>query len=217
MDYVEISVRDTGEGMGEETKQRLFEPFYTTKDVGKATGLGLAVVYGIMKQHDGYIGVESEQGKGTTVRLYFPVVEDIGIAQTQSAETFQLEGRGRTVMLIEDDDTVRKIGVRMLEGFGYEVLRARDGVEAVEIFERERENIDLVLLDVIMPRMSGPETYKRMRALKADLPAIFVTGHYLKSEIHELDDDSHGSSIRVLRKPYSKAQLGREIGQLLGR
>ena len=216
-DYVEISVRDTGEGMEEETKQRLFEPFYTTKDVGKATGLGLAVVYGIMRQHDGYIEVESEQGKGTTIKLYFPVVEDIGIVQTQSDEAFHLEGRGETVMLVEDDDNVRKIGVRMLGGFGYEVLTAKDGVEAVEIFERERENIDLVLLDVVMPRMSGPETYKQMRALKADLPAIFVTGHDLKSEIHDLDDYSEGSLIRVLRKPYSKTRLGEEIGKLLGR
>ena len=216
-DYVEILVRDTGEGMEEETRQRLFEPFYTTKGVGKATGLGLAVVYGIMKQHGGYIGVESEPGKGTTVTLYFPAVEDIGIAQTQSNEAFRLESRGETVMLIEDDDNVRKIGVRMLEGFGYEVLTARDGVEAVEIFQREREGIDLVLLDVVMPRMSGPETYKQMRALKDDLPAIFVTGHDLKSEIHELDDYSQRSSIRVLRKPYSKAQLGQEIGRLLDR
>ena len=216
-DYVEISVRDTGEGMGEETKQRLFEPFYTTKDVGEATGLGLAVVYGIMRQHDGYIEVESEQGKGTTIKLYFPAVENIGIVQTQSDETFHLESRGETVMLVEDDDNVRKIGVRMLGGFGYEVLTARDGVEAVEIFKRERENIDLVLLDVVMPRMSGPETYKQMRAFKADLPAIFVTGHDLKSEIHDLDNYSGGSSIRVLRKPYSKTQLGQEIGRLLGR
>ncbi len=217
IDYVEISVRDTGEGMGEETKRRLFEPFYTTKDVGKATGLGLAVVYGIIRQHDGYIELESEQGRGTTIKLYFPAVEDIAKPQIQSDERFQLESRGETVMLIEDDDGVRKIGVRMLEGFGYKVLTARDGVEAVAIFERERENIDLVLLDVVMPRMSGPETYKQMRAIKANLPAIFVTGHDLKSEIHELDDYSEGSSFRVLRKPYSKTRLGREIGKLLGR
>ena len=216
-DYVEISVRDTGDGMKEETKRRLFEPFYTTKNVGKATGLGLAVVYGIMRQHDGYIGVESEQGKGTVIKLYFPAVENIGIPQTQSNEAFQLESRGETVMLVEDDDGVRQIGVRMLKGFGYQVLTARDGVEAIEIFERERENVDLVLLDVVMPRMSGPETYKQMRAFKASLPAIFVTGHDLKSEIHELDDYPEGSSIRILRKPYSKARLGKEIGELLGR
>ena len=102
----------------------------------------------------------------------------------------------------------------MLEGFGYKVLRAGDGVEAVEIFERE--NIDLVLLDVVMPRISSPETYRQMRALKVDLPTIFITGHDFKSEVHELDTDSHRNSICVLRKPYSKAQLGQEIGQFLG-
>ena len=216
-DYVEISVRDTGEGMKEETKRRLFEPFYTTKDVGKATGLGLAVVYGIIRQHDGYIVVESEPGKGTEIKLYFPVAEEIRIPQTRSDDAIHQQSRGETVLLIEDDDSVREIGVRMLAGFGYQVLTASDGVEAVEIFEREREHIDLVLMDVVMPRMSGPETYKQMREFKANLPAIFVTGHDLNSEIHKLDEYAEGSSIRVLRKPYSKTRLGQEISKLLGR
>ncbi len=216
-DHVQILVKDTGQGMEEETKRRLFEPFYTTKEIGKATGLGLAVVYGIMKQHDGYIAVESKKGKGTTFKLYLAAVDGARTVQTRGDQAFSPETRGETVMWVEDDNSVLQVGVRILEGFGYKVLTARDGVEAIEIFEREREHIDLVLMDVVMPRMSGPETYKQMRALKANLPAIFVTGHDPQSEIRKLDEYSERSSIRVLRKPYSRARLGQEISKLLGR
>jgi len=155
-----LTVGDTGTGMDEKTRDRIFEPFFTTKGPERGTGLGLAVVYGIVKQHNGFINVYSEPGEGTTFRVFLPAVS----AAPDRAETPAQEavrGGNETILLVEDDGTVRALAERTLKEYGYDVLKGDNGEEAVEIF-RERKGIDLVLIDVVMPRMGGKEAFDRI-------------------------------------------------------
>ena len=215
--YVQIRMSDTGSGIDAETRKRIFEPFFTTKEVGNGTGLGLSMVYGIVKQHDGHIIVFSGVGQGTTFKIFLPVVES---AVEQEALAFQLPllGGTETILVAEDEDMLRDVARDILEGLGYAVLLANNGEEAVEMYEQNREQIDLLLLDVVMPRMGGWEAYERIRELGGDVPLIFMTGYSaetVQSRFVKQNKSMEELGAMVLLKPYNVEGLGRKVREVL--
>jgi two-component system, cell cycle sensor histidine kinase and response regulator CckA len=173
--YAMLSVSDTGTGMDEATREKIFEPFFTTKAQGKGTGLGLSIVYGIVKQHDGYINVYSEPGHGTTFNIYLPLCSEVQAEPER--ETRQLERGTETILLAEDDAGVRALVSSVLSAHGYRVIEACDGEDALDKFTRNRESIELLILDVIMPKKNGKETFLEIGALKPGTKAIFISGY----------------------------------------
>jgi signal transduction histidine kinase/ABC-type amino acid transport substrate-binding protein/ActR/RegA family two-component response regulator len=210
--FVLLSVTDTGVGMDRETLDRVFEPFYTTKEEGKGTGIGLATVYGIVKQHDGMIGAYSEPGKGSLFKVYLPMTE-----QKAARVGARLEGAAvggtETILLAEDDELVRELAHKMLSRAGYTVLVAVDGEEAVEVF-RAAPKVDLLLLDVIMPRLGGHDALDRIRAIRPDVPALFSSG-YSENAIHTNFVLHEG--LALVQKPYSSDELLRAVRKALER
>jgi len=172
-----VSVSDTGQGMDDATRQRIFEPFFTTKDVGKGTGLGLAVVYGIIKQHEGYINVYSEPGKGTTFRIYLPIITSDARVDREIPETKAPVGGTETVLLAEDDEQVRNLTVSVLREGGYAVITAVDGEEAVKKYLEYKDRIQLLLFDLIMPKKSGQEAYDEIRKIAPNVKVLFASGY----------------------------------------
>jgi PAS domain S-box-containing protein len=214
--FASLSVTDTGIGMNASVRERIFEPFFTTKGIGKGTGLGLATVYGIVKQHDGFIQVTSEPGKGSTFRIFLPVSDKATASENRVSYTEGQPALGgnETILLAEDHDGVREMARATLESLGYRVLLARDGEEALEVFSAHRNSIGLILMDVIMPRRNGPETYEAIRAIKSDVPVVFATGY--SNETSALTEIvSRG--IAVLQKPYSPRVLSRRVREALDR
>ncbi len=209
--YVLLSVSDTGIGIDKETIDQIFDPFFTTKEMGKGTGLGLATVYGIVKQHGGFIDVESIFGVGTTFRVYFQASS--GAPETLEGHPEELARKGtETILLAEDHEGLRQSAQEMLEALGYRVIVAQDGMEAVQLFEANREQVDLVVLDVVMPGLSGPDAFLQMTALQPGLQAVFTTGYtseaaYLNSMIEK------GASF--LQKPYSQRSISQTIRSVL--
>ena len=209
--YVILSISDTGIGMDQATRERMFEPFFTTKGLEQGTGLGLSMVYGIVKQHNGFIHVYSEPGIGTTFKIYLPPVEAAPDAVV-SPEPLEIRGGAETVLLVEDDESVRSLMERTLMKLGYTVLAARDGEEAVELFRKNMERIDLALLDLVMPRKGGKEAYEEMRNVRADLKVIFMSGYS--------GEAVHGSSVLIagipfLSKPFGPGVLARKVREVL--
>ncbi len=175
-EYALISVSDTGTGMDERTRERIFEPYFTTKEIGKGTGLGLSIVYGIVKQHNGYIHCYSESGKGTTFKIYLPLARLEGI-ETEEAEVAVPKGGTETVLVAEDDPAVRNLTKTTLESFGYTVIEAVDGEDAVNKYKENKANIRILLFDVIMPRKNGGEAYEDIKGMKQDIKVIFMSGY----------------------------------------
>jgi PAS domain S-box-containing protein len=215
--YVQITVSDNGSGMDAETRERIFEPFFTTKEVGKGTGLGLAMVYGIVKQHDGHINVYSEVGHGTVIKVYLPVDAN---AVKQESQPIQLPVVGgiETILVAEDEEALRNLARLILEGLGYTVLLANDGKQAVEIYEQNREQIDLLLFDVVMPHMGGSEAYERILELGGKVPLLFMTGYSsetVQSRFLKRNELMEELGTKVIQKPYSVDGLGRKIREAL--
>jgi PAS domain S-box-containing protein len=216
-DYAQITISDNGSGMNAETKARLFEPFFTTKEVGKGTGLGLSMVYGIVKQHEGHISVYSEPGQGTTFKIFLPSVEN---QVENEAATVQPPPSGgkETILVAEDEEALRNLAKAVLEGLGYTVLLAKDGLEAVEMYEDNRQHIDALLLDVVMPGIGGAEAYERIRKLGGNVPLVFMTGYSPETVEDRFGKQSKslgGSGTVVIHKPYSLDTLGRTIRKQL--
>jgi len=174
--YALLTVMDTGIGMNEETRQKIFEPFYTTKEIGKGTGLGLAIIYGIVKQHDGYIIVYSEAGIGTTFKVYFQTVSGV-VMKKEEMKVADVAGNAENVLVVEDEEAVRKSMKIILKRAGYKVMTAVDGKDAIEKFTRHRDKIDLLLLDVIMPKKNGREVYEELKKIRPGIKAIFTSGY----------------------------------------
>jgi len=210
--YVGISAQDTGSGMDDETRGRVFEPFFTTKPMGEGTGLGMAMVYGLTKQHGGFVHVASEPGRGTRVDLYFPVVE--GPARPASAPKQQQKPQEgtETILLVEDEEALRRSGKRVLERFGYAVLLAADGREALEIFRANRDQVDLVISDMVMPRIGGAEFYRALRDEGESVPFLMVSG-YTGAEAMERRILDPG--VPILPKPWDIADLLKQVRGLL--
>jgi CheY-like chemotaxis protein len=212
--YVLLSVSDTGIGMDAATIERIYEPFFTTKEVGKGTGLGLATVFGIVRQHGGFINVYSEPGKGTTFRVYLP--SDHGVPDPAKTESDERPPQGtETILLAEDHEGLRELAQETLEALGYRVVLATNGTEAVELFKANSDRIDLVILDVVMPGLSGPDAYLEMSGIRPKLGVVFATGYTAEAaSLTSLVE----KGATVLQKPYSAKTLSRAIrGVLEGR
>jgi len=209
--YAVLSVSDTGHGMDKETAARVFEPCFTTKERGKGTGLGLATVYGILKQHKGMVSLYSEEGKGTVFRLYWPEDED-GERKTEQTGAVTVRGGDETILLAEDDEMVRNLAKRILERAGYTVLMACDGEEAVSLFERQSNEIDMAVMDVVMPGMGGRTACECMQAMRPDFPVLFASG-YSEDSIHT--DFVLDRGVRLLQKPFVSEALLRSVRETL--
>ncbi len=209
--YACISVSDTGGGMDEKTMEKIFEPFFTTKEVGKGTGLGLAMVYGIIKQHNGFIKVHSEPGHGTTFKLYLPLVS-VAVAENEKTVSAYLRGSEETVLLAEDDENVRKANREILENFGYNVIEATDGEDAIDKFAGNKDRINLLILDVIMPKRNGREVYETARKIRADVKALFISGYTADFFAQKGFLDN---SLHFIEKPVSPEKLLLKISEVL--
>jgi PAS domain S-box-containing protein len=213
-EYVLISVSDSGTGMDEKTREKIFEPFFTTKEVGKGTGLGLAMVYGIIKQHNGYINCYSEPGKGTTFKIYLPMHREAAEVQETMESAPTTIGGTETILVAEDDADARKTTRNILENFGYTVLEAVDGEDAVKVFKENRDTVKLLLLDVIMPKKNGKEAYEEIRKLHSGAKALFISG-YTANIIHKrgmLDQN-----LDFIMKPVSPTDLLRKVREVLNK
>ncbi len=218
-DYIAIHVSDTGSGIPKENLQRIFEPFFSTKEVGSGTGLGLSTVYGIVRQTGGFIGVDTKIGRGTTFSVYLPSVhpeEAAKIVQSEPAieekSTPDLTGV-ETIMLVEDEDAVRVFSSRALKNKGYNVLEARSGEEALTILKREGDRVALIVTDVVMPQMDGPTLYKNIRERWPNMKVIFVSGY---TEDRLRDQFKSGETIHFLGKPFTLKLLASKVKEVLG-
>jgi CheY-like chemotaxis protein len=209
--YVFISVSDTGVGIDKETREKIFQPFFTTKVVGKGTGLGLAMVYGIVTQHQGYIMVESEPGKGTTFTVYLPAITPQEEALPTTADS-PLRGGTETILVAEDDEKVRKLSDIVLREYGYEVILAEDGEDAVRKFIENMDRIQLVILDVIMPKKSGKEAYEEIKRLRHEARVLFSSG-YTADRIDRGKMIEEGFDFIV--KPAQPKDLLRKVREIL--
>jgi nitrogen-specific signal transduction histidine kinase len=212
--YVMLTVRDTGLGMTRETLSRIFEPFFTTKEVGKGTGLGLAMVYGIVKQSGGYIYCESGVGRGTTFTLYFPRVLDASPEGQKAPAQEAAEGGRETILLVEDEEAVRKLSRTVLEKNGYTVIEAGSGEEALAAISTLRCGVRLLLSDVVMPQMSGPELGRRVREICPGVRILYMSGYAQSSVVHHgvLDPE-----VDLIQKPFMASALLRRVREVLDR
>ena len=211
--YVMLVISDTGIGMDAATIDRLFEPFFTTKNLSKGTGLGLATVYGIVKQHDGFLNVYSEVGKGTTFQVYLP--SSTGGVSRRRADIATISVTGRETILVSDDhEGIREVAAEILTSYGYTTILAADGQEALRLFRQDSTKIDLVILDVAMPGLSGPETFSQMKAIRPDLPVVFTSGHTAESA--SLNSNIAAEAV-FLQKPYTAKTLGQIVRSTLDR
>jgi signal transduction histidine kinase/ActR/RegA family two-component response regulator len=209
--YARISVADTGGGMDDTTRKRMFEPFFTTKPVGKGTGLGLAMVYGAVESHGGAVEVETALGRGTTIRLYFPAITAAPQPGTR-AESPKRPMQG-LVLIVDDEPTLRTGTARMVERMGLTAVTANDGAEALAVFQQRRNEVALVLLDMVMPHMDGPECFHELRRV-APVPILLISGYSDHASTQEL---LAAGADGFLEKPYSSEQLGVEVDRILGR
>ncbi len=212
--YAVLSVKDTGTGMDESTLDRIFEPFFTTKDVGKGTGLGLATVYGVVRQHRGFLHVYSEPGVGSTFRAYFPASGAAKAlpAPTPADDSRPVHGGSETILVAEDHDGLRQLAYETLTNLGYRVLVAADGERALEEFQSAPNRVHLALLDVVLPKMNGREICARMRGKRPGLPVILVTGYGADMATVE---QMRQEGLEVIQKPYAPRDLARKIRETL--
>ncbi len=209
--WVCLAISDTGTGMTDAVRAHLFEPFFTTKEVGKGTGLGLAQVYGIIRQHEGYIDVDTEVGKGTTFHIYLPSTgaEEESVEEKVSATL--LQGQGERILLVEDDENLREAGQSILESLGYRVLTAANGREALTIYEAEGGS-DLVITDIVMPEMGGKELAQRLGRADPNLKVLGITGYATEKAAEELKVLGF---LDVIRKPFDIEILAQVVRRAL--
>jgi len=212
-DYAVLSVADTGVGMDEKIKEHIFEPFFTTKEVGKGTGLGLAMVYGIIKQHNGFISLYSKPGDGTIFKIYLPLLLTRENIPEKSALTSVPSG-DETILLAEDDPTLRKVLRKFLENHGYTVLEAVNGEEALNVFSKENAGIDIIVTDMIMPKIHGNELYEKAKIMRPDIKVLFMSGYSIdiiakKGVLNE--------ELNVLSKPFGPFTLMEKVREVLDR
>jgi len=228
--YALLTVRDTGVGMDKKTMDRIFDPFFTTKGLAKGTGLGLASVYGIIKAHSGYIDVESKKGQarpprlspaerddggqGTTFYIYLPAIEAKGMAQrAEGMEQEEMNPGKETILLVDDEEMILDVGQALLKALGYKVVIAGSGKEALEIYKKNKEKIDLVILDMIMPVTGGGETYDRMKEINPDIKVLLSSGYSIDGQATEILKRGCDGFIQ---KPFTMKELSQSIREVLG-
>jgi two-component system cell cycle sensor histidine kinase/response regulator CckA len=211
--YIRVSVNDTGYGMSPDVKDHIFEPFFTTKEKGKGTGLGLSTVYGIVKQSGGYIWVDSEPGCGTTFKIYLPTVEEEASAFHQTNDTSLLPCGSETILIAEDEPSVRGLAVRALRERGYTLIEAANGEEAFHIAqEQDDKRINLLLTDVVMPQMGGKQLADQLKMLQPDIKVLFISG-YADNAIGDHGVLEPGTNF--LQKPFTPTALAQRVRQVL--
>ncbi|MBW8003377.1 MAG: response regulator [Planctomycetes bacterium] len=213
-DYIFLAVSDTGQGMDEETQAQVFEPFFTTKELEKGTGLGLSTVYGIVKQSGGFIWVYSEPEHGTTFKIYLPRLTGAKKQQESLPDRQKSVGGNETILLVEDEESLRKMAGKILEGYGYAVIEAKNGIEALEISSKgDRLKIDLLVTDVVMPGMGGKELADKLTEVYPRLSVLFISGYTDNAIAHHgvLDE-----GVSLLQKPFSSQSLSNAVREVLG-
>jgi CheY-like chemotaxis protein len=208
--YVLLTVRDTGLGMDEKTMDRIFDPFLTTKGLAEGTGLGLASTYGIIKAHGGYIDVDSEEGKGAIFEIYLPASEEEVTEEKISTDEI-VKGK-ETILLVDDEEMVLDAGEQMLKTLGYEVLLARSGQEALELYKKNQDKIHMVLLDMVMPGVGGGKTYDRLKEISTKIKVLLSSGYSIDGQATEILKRGCDGFIQ---KPFSMEQLSQNIRKIL--
>ncbi len=209
--YAVISVSDTGKGIDEKIKDHIFDPFFTTKEVGKGTGLGLAMVYGTIKQHNGFVNVDSKPGEGTIVRIYLPLaLSRVRVQEKESSAPFSLGNE--TILLVEDNDDVREVTKIMLQELGYAVIEAVDGEHAVRLFRENKNSVQLVVSDILMPKQSGGDVHNELKKIKPDVKVLFISGY---SADILTQKGIIGESVNFISKPLRPAALSRKLREVL--
>ena len=209
-DYIKITISDTGVGMDEKTQRRIFDPFFTTREMGRGKGLGLASVYGIIKNHEGFINVVSKTGRGTQFEIYLPASRQPATLREQPVEEFS--SAQETVLLVDDEDMIIDVGRRMLEKLEYETLTASSGHEAIEIYKRRQKDISLVILDMVMPKISGGETFDRLKAINPAIKVILCSGYSIDGQASEILKRGCNAFIQ---KPFNLKTLSYHIRAVL--
>jgi CheY-like chemotaxis protein len=210
--YVHLFVQDDGEGMEKETQARMFEPYFSTKPSDKGTGLGLSIVYGILQQSGGHVQVESAPGEGTTMKLFFPASDNVPVNLEPEKEVdLELQGKKR-ILLVEDEDVVRSLASATLQYAGYEVIEASDGADAVEIFTGHSGEFDLVVTDVVMPKMGGREFMQTVASSHPEMKVLYMSGHIADEE---LQNEIVRDGVPFLSKPFKPSELTKKILEVL--
>ena len=209
--YVKISLTDTGVGMDGATLERIFDPFFTTKEIRRGAGLGLAAVYGIVRNHGGFIRVLSQKGQGTTFHIFLPASEKE--VNQRIRRSSPLEKGNETILLVDDEDTITDIGQQILEALGYKAIIAHSGKEAVDLYRKQGTDVDLVILDMIMPEMSGGETYDILKQINPNIKVLLSSGYSIDGEAAEiLERGCNG----FLQKPFNVNDISQKIREILG-
>jgi PAS domain S-box-containing protein len=201
--YALLAISDSGEGIPSDVQDHIFEPFFTTKEADKGTGLGLATVYGIVKQHDGFIHLQSKIDEGTCFRVFLPCQKGVASPEGETVENSEFEGGNEVILLAEDEEQVRQLAVTVLERAGYRVLVARDGEEAMHMFRSHKVEIDLALLDMVMPKKSGQMVFNYIRITRPDIPVLFCSGYSFTAQ----QDLMTENGVQLIQKPFSPKEL----------
>ncbi|MBW2337368.1 MAG: PAS domain S-box protein [Deltaproteobacteria bacterium] len=209
--YAKISVSDTGVGIDKETQERIFEPFFTTKEMGRGTGLGLASVYGIIKSHGGYINVYSEKERGTVFTIYLPASAKEVLRDEEGSPAMLVKGTG-TILLIDDEKMILEVGLELLEELGYTVLSAMSGQEAIDVFQKDQDNIDLVIMDMIMPGMGGGETFDRLKEINPEVKVLLSSGYSINGQATKI---IRRGCDGFIQKPFNMNLLAEKIQKIL--
>jgi two-component system cell cycle sensor histidine kinase/response regulator CckA len=202
-DYVRLTVTDTGIGINESIIQRIFDPFFTTKGPGEGTGLGLSVVYGVVKNHGGYIDAKSKTGEGTTFEIFFPVVTGVKIEEEEKTAEAPT-GNGELILIIDDEETIRGLARDILEKNGYRTILAHDGEEGLALFGMHHQEIALVIIDMIMPKLGGLETFELMREMVPEVKTMLSTGYSHSEKVQKILDSG---VMDFIKKPYNVHEL----------
>jgi PAS domain S-box-containing protein len=210
--YIKISITDTGEGMDEAIREKVFDPFFTTKEPSQGSGLGLASVYGIIKNHGGFINVYSEKGKGTSFNIYLPASDNYVVAEHHGSDKHIIEHGQETILLVDDEGMIIDVGKSMLEKLGYRVLTARNGVEALDIYRKQGKEIDLVIIDMIMPDMGGGETYDHLKKTDQDVKVLLSSGYSLNGQAKDIINKG---CLGFIQKPFTLRELSTKMREVL--
>jgi CheY-like chemotaxis protein len=213
--YVKVAVKDNGVGMDPQTLRRIFDPFFTTREMGRGTGLGLASAYGIIKNHDGIIEARSRKGTGTTFEFYLPAASQPIVEASEPSEKSpaQVIKGTETILFVDDEEMILQVAEEMLKDLGYKALLAAGGTEALDAYARNIDTIDMVVLDLIMPDMSGQEVYRHLQKLKPDVKVLFSSGYSVSDPTAAILEQG---ACGFLQKPFDVYQLSLKLRELLG-